>query len=186
MSKLEKGRESSSVEEPWMLCVMRKLKGRANEVVSYLWFIFFIMNLCFSLQFKLWVVFSWSLHMAPIPRSLNQVESINIFGWDSIESWRINRWRMRSSDQLLLLFILHLLVLCHGHLMLLSNLLKIFIKIVHRNFFLAMKIVIGNDIIVPAWYEFTILKVQRPHNWSCRSEERRVGKECRSRWSPYH
>ena len=21
---------------------------------------------------------------------------------------------------------------------------------------------------------------------SCRSEERRVGKECRSRWSPYH
>ena len=24
-------------------------------------------------------------------------------------------------------------------------------------------------------------------NWTlCRSEERRVGKECRSRWSPYH
>ena len=23
-------------------------------------------------------------------------------------------------------------------------------------------------------------------NWSFRSEERRVGKECRSRWSPYH
>ena len=22
--------------------------------------------------------------------------------------------------------------------------------------------------------------------YSCRSEERRVGKECRSRWSPYH
>ena len=22
--------------------------------------------------------------------------------------------------------------------------------------------------------------------WDCRSEERRVGKECRSRWSPYH
>src|SRR5260370_26117815 len=22
--------------------------------------------------------------------------------------------------------------------------------------------------------------------WLCRSEERRVGKECRSRWSPYH
>ena len=22
--------------------------------------------------------------------------------------------------------------------------------------------------------------------WSLRSEERRVGKECRSRWSPYH
>ena len=25
-----------------------------------------------------------------------------------------------------------------------------------------------------------------PHGESLRSEERRVGKECRSRWSPYH
>ena len=25
-----------------------------------------------------------------------------------------------------------------------------------------------------------------PNNMSIRSEERRVGKECRSRWSPYH
>ena len=25
-----------------------------------------------------------------------------------------------------------------------------------------------------------------PHKWVHRSEERRVGKECRSRWSPYH
>ena len=25
-----------------------------------------------------------------------------------------------------------------------------------------------------------------PHNRALRSEERRVGKECRSRWSPYH
>ena len=25
-----------------------------------------------------------------------------------------------------------------------------------------------------------------PHNDKSRSEERRVGKECRSRWSPYH
>jgi len=24
------------------------------------------------------------------------------------------------------------------------------------------------------------------NNYPCRSEERRVGKECRSRWSPYH
>ena len=24
------------------------------------------------------------------------------------------------------------------------------------------------------------------HNYRSRSEERRVGKECRSRWSPYH
>src|SRR5690606_40727757 len=25
-----------------------------------------------------------------------------------------------------------------------------------------------------------------PYDWTIRSEERRVGKECRSRWSPYH
>ena len=29
-------------------------------------------------------------------------------------------------------------------------------------------------------------QVSRIHNHSDRSEERRVGKECRSRWSPYH
>src|ERR1043165_5346202 len=28
-------------------------------------------------------------------------------------------------------------------------------------------------------------QIDRPHR-SARSEERRVGKECRSRWSPYH
>ena len=28
--------------------------------------------------------------------------------------------------------------------------------------------------------------VQAFHNGAFRSEERRVGKECRSRWSPYH
>src|SRR2546422_1408157 len=27
---------------------------------------------------------------------------------------------------------------------------------------------------------------RRPWVWGGRSEERRVGKECRSRWSPYH
>ena len=26
----------------------------------------------------------------------------------------------------------------------------------------------------------------RADHWATRSEERRVGKECRSRWSPYH
>ena len=29
-------------------------------------------------------------------------------------------------------------------------------------------------------------KFKRYHYYRCRSEERRVGKECRSRWSPYH
>src|SRR2546426_9279576 len=36
---------------------------------------------------------------------------------------------------------------------------------------------------------FTICSVRAPKAPSaaaCRSEERRVGKECRSRWSPYH
>ena len=27
---------------------------------------------------------------------------------------------------------------------------------------------------------------KKAHNGASRSEERRVGKECRSRWSPYH
>ena len=51
--------------------------------------------------------------------------------------------------------------------------------------------------------KFAVLQRQLPNEWSevvmfptlealkrarqlCRSEERRVGKECRSRWSPYH
>ena len=29
-------------------------------------------------------------------------------------------------------------------------------------------------------------KYHTPGLWTNRSEERRVGKECRSRWSPYH
>ena len=31
-----------------------------------------------------------------------------------------------------------------------------------------------------------ILKIERCASRKARSEERRVGKECRSRWSPYH
>ena len=29
-----------------------------------------------------------------------------------------------------------------------------------------------------------VVKFYRPERWTARSEERRVGKECRSRWSP--
>ena len=36
---------------------------------------------------------------------------------------------------------------------------------------------------VPEWRE---LKSYSAADWRRRSEERRVGKECRSRWSPYH
>ena len=32
----------------------------------------------------------------------------------------------------------------------------------------------------------TVDKIIIYGNWAGRSEERRVGKECRSRWSPYH
>ena len=34
--------------------------------------------------------------------------------------------------------------------------------------------------------EFSTLVIAGISNWATRSEERRVGKECRSRWSPYH
>ena len=41
--------------------------------------------------------------------------------------------------------------------------------------------------------DVTLFKLNLPDDWSYdpndisdRSEERRVGKECRSRWSPYH
>ena len=38
---------------------------------------------------------------------------------------------------------------------------------------------LGSVVKVPATPEIDYL-------FGCRSEERRVGKECRSRWSPYH
>src|ERR1035441_1249235 len=34
--------------------------------------------------------------------------------------------------------------------------------------------------------ESSIRRHQTDHTWVAKSEERRVGKECRSRWSPYH
>ena len=43
------------------------------------------------------------------------------------------------------------------------------------------KVLIISDTGVPMEYVNTVMK-QCPQ----RSEERRVGKECRSRWSPYH
>ena len=36
------------------------------------------------------------------------------------------------------------------------------------------------------WGKLPVLKVGRKTIIRRRSEERRVGKECRSRWSPYH
>src|SRR5258708_15768515 len=37
------------------------------------------------------------------------------------------------------------------------------------------------------WHPFPTAEAKRQCRWEAlRSEERRVGKECRSRWSPYH
>ena len=45
---------------------------------------------------------------------------------------------------------------------------------------------IPSDIMFEATLSFMGLGIQPPDPSSSRSEERRVGKECRSRWSPYH
>ena len=34
--------------------------------------------------------------------------------------------------------------------------------------------------------QLCLVDSDRSESFCCRSEERRVGKECRSRWSPYH
>src|SRR5258705_11212492 len=38
----------------------------------------------------------------------------------------------------------------------------------------------------PLWKGGGNVHGPQPRDWSYKSEERRVGKECRSRWSPYH
>ena len=53
---------------------------------------------------------------------------------------------------------------------------------------------IDTDVIIPATYLVTFEPAELAKhcmepifpNFADRSEERRVGKECRSRWSPYH
>src|SRR3989441_12072383 len=40
--------------------------------------------------------------------------------------------------------------------------------------------------VVAAVQKIRALELRKPPSVSERSEERRVGKECRSRWSPYH
>src|SRR2546430_7585500 len=41
-------------------------------------------------------------------------------------------------------------------------------------------------IVTHTHYDHTASLIEMPHTFETRSEERRVGKECRSRWSPYH
>ena len=48
-------------------------------------------------------------------------------------------------------------------------------------------LIIYDDLTKQAWaYRQVSLLLRRPPGREARSEERRVGKECRSRWSPYH
>ena len=43
------------------------------------------------------------------------------------------------------------------------------------------------EMVIPSFIDPTqTLKLTMGQKWQLRSEERRVGKECRSRWSPYH
>src|SRR3712207_9209894 len=42
------------------------------------------------------------------------------------------------------------------------------------------------DVTVQAQIMDLLAELQRERQMGLRSEERRVGKECRSRWSPYH
>jgi len=48
----------------------------------------------------------------------------------------------------------------------------------------------NSDEQLKAWWHVAQVNAARlsmsDHSWVHRSEERRVGKECRSRWSPYH
>ena len=46
--------------------------------------------------------------------------------------------------------------------------------------------VITAGLIIMAIVGLLIYAKVKPELDQCRSEERRVGKECRSRWSPYH
>ena len=44
----------------------------------------------------------------------------------------------------------------------------------------------SRDITLPTKFRLVKAMVFPVVTYGCRSEERRVGKECRSRWSPYH
>ena len=46
----------------------------------------------------------------------------------------------------------------------------------------------GKDAALSSWFADQSIKIfaREVINTTTRSEERRVGKECRSRWSPYH
>ena len=63
-----------------------------------------------------------------------------------------------------------------------------------RRFFTDKKLTVGTEVVLDgeeAKHIMTVLRMKPGDellliNGTGRSEERRVGKECRSRWSPYH
>ena len=52
--------------------------------------------------------------------------------------------------------------------------------VIHIRIFAAQSFFLAMIAATIAWFNHA------PHLYVARSEERRVGKECRSRWSPYH
>src|SRR2546425_11915209 len=49
-----------------------------------------------------------------------------------------------------------------------------------------LRIMSGRVEVPMTEYGTNLLQIRALAQHGCRSEERRVGKECRSRWSPYH
>ena len=55
----------------------------------------------------------------------------------------------------------------------------VFFSALHLNYMVATALAVETAVLHNfVWHE--------RYTWKHRSEERRVGKECRSRWSPYH
>ena len=65
-----------------------------------------------------------------------------------------------------------------------TNLFKIALRALNNNKLRAFLTMLG--IIIGVASVITMLAIGQGSKKSIRSEERRVGKECRSRWSPYH
>ena len=63
------------------------------------------------------------------------------------------------------------------------------IEIIMFNLLALVALIVGIAIIPMTFKESTPIKLFYQHYFirkPIRSEERRIGKECRSRWSPYH
>ena len=70
-----------------------------------------------------------------------------------------------------------------AHLKALSHKLNPVVQIGHKGL---TDSVINEIIVSLKAHELIKIKLQEKEKAKRRSEERRVGKECRSRWSPYH